>query len=167
MSGSVDSVTTKDYVGRYLRVMLSPGLDLGDLHLLPGAIVISRPKLCPGALSGSLFLPLAPIIIKGHAAVQILGCQLGPFFFGACYCWAHSDLRGLCCHPRAIMTTGPKLLLLAMSGFVIPMHLGSLLMFVAQVTTGYEGCAELSRGEPAPPLEGTCLPFSHHHTWES
>lgn len=140
MSGSVDSVTTIDCVGRYLMVRLSPGLDLGDLHLLSGAVVISRPKLFLGHVWVFVFVP------GSYYHQRPCGCPESRMPAGA------------------IMTTGPKLLLLAMSGFVILMPLWSLLMFVAQVTTGYEGCAELSRGEPAPPLEGTCLPFSHHHT---
>lgn len=38
--------------------------------------------------------------------------------------------------PGAIVTSGPKLLLLAMPRSMVLLHLGSVLMFNAQVTTG-------------------------------
>lgn len=57
--------------------------------------------------------------------------------------------------PRAVVTTWPKMLLMAMSGSVIQTQLGSVLMFIACVITGAnanhvlksEGFAELT-----PPL---------------
>lgn len=51
-----------------------------------------------------------------------------------CY-WAHANLRGLALPPGTMVTSGPKLLLLVMSGSTDLSQLGSVFMSVAYVAT--------------------------------
>lgn len=50
-------------------------------------------------------------------------------------CWGHTDLGGLVCL-QGHDNSGPELLLRAMSGPIVLLQLGFVLMFLALVTTG-------------------------------
>ena len=55
---------------------------------------------------------------------------------GQCYHYSHFDLNGLCFHPDPGFHPGPKLLPRAMSGSMVLLQQGSMLMSVARVTSG-------------------------------
>lgn len=77
------------------------------------------------------------MIIKGHVDIQGLDCHLGSgwrpgimLLLDSCQSWRPVQPS------RAMVTSGPKLLLMAMSGSLVLLLLGSLLTSIVCVTTG-------------------------------
>lgn len=64
---------------------------------------------------------------------DLVGVQ-GPY-----YHYSHFDLNGLCFHPEPGCHPGPKLLPRAMSGSMVLLQQGSMLMSAAHVTSGAKG----------------------------